>query len=399
MAKINDIVEQRILDSVSIVDILNDMGVELHKQGANLTGLCPFHEDKHLGSFIVSESKNICTCYAGCGTFNPKELSARYKGWTLPQDYNNTLRYMAAVGNIYVDDEERPVVNHHAATREKPVELPMVVFNTNVVKSSLHKYESNPLAQYLMSLPLTELDALRRKTMMELYLVGTSTKGKTAGWTIWWQMDANKHVRTGHMMAYKADGHRDKTANPYIVDGVERYYCQNWVHSMLLKAGMWNDKTNRYDTCLFGEHLLDMFPDAEVCLVESEKTALICSFFTDPSKRIWLATAGMQSFKRNKLMPLIERCRYVVAYPDYDGYDQWTSMADTINYSRLSISQTVRKYWKPCDGQKADIADIMLRLMHTVEETPSERASRMLGLKEEHQGLSKLIKQFNLKID
>ena len=48
---------------------------------------------------------------------------------------------------------------------------------------------------------------------------------------------------------------------------------------------------------MFGLHLAKVFADAEVCLVESEKTAVICSAFCDPNKKIWMACGGLQFFK------------------------------------------------------------------------------------------------------
>ena len=61
---IDENIEQKIRDAACIVDVLTDgLGVELHRSGANYVGLCPFHEDKHVGSFVVSEAKNICTCF------------------------------------------------------------------------------------------------------------------------------------------------------------------------------------------------------------------------------------------------------------------------------------------------------------------------------------------------
>ena len=54
MAKIDPIIEQKIKDAASIMDVVTyDLGVQLHRSGAEYTGLCPFHADKHLGSFKV----------------------------------------------------------------------------------------------------------------------------------------------------------------------------------------------------------------------------------------------------------------------------------------------------------------------------------------------------------
>ena len=62
------------------------------------------------------------------------------------------------------------------------------------------------------------------------------------------------------------------------------------------------------------------------------------------------------------LRPLIEAGRTIVLYPDRDGVERWQESAKQIGYKQLSVnSEPVRKWWLPEDGEKADIADIVLR--------------------------------------
>jgi len=55
---------ERIFAATHIEDVVSDY-VSLKKRGANLIGLCPFHDEK-TGSFTVSPSKGIYKCF-GCG--------------------------------------------------------------------------------------------------------------------------------------------------------------------------------------------------------------------------------------------------------------------------------------------------------------------------------------------
>lgn len=385
MVHIDDNIQQRIKDAASIVDVVTqDLGVTLHRRGAEYEGLCPFHEDRHLGSFKVNESKNIATCFSCCKTWDP--IAALMEGANM--DYQSALRHLAARYNIYIDDEPAPKVTP-AKPRPAAPEKPMIYWNIHTVKPYLNHEDENPLLTYLFGLPLNDEDKARLMLMArDGYLVGTGTQGTTKGWTVWWQIDEQKRVRTGKVMAYKADGHRDK----------ERKYSFDFFHSILARAGRWNPETHQVKTCLFGLHLVDLFPDAEVCIVESEKSALICSAFCDPNERIWMATAGKSQLKKSRLQPLIDRNRYIVLYPDYDGYDEWEAACKQIGYERISVSNQVRKLWTVKDGPKADIADIMLRLVEGIKESPAEVAARRLGRPDKVDVLAMMMDKLNLEI-
>lgn len=55
---------QQLKDSIDIVALISDY-VKLKRNGANHTGLCPFHNEK-TGSFTVSQAKQMYKCF-GCG--------------------------------------------------------------------------------------------------------------------------------------------------------------------------------------------------------------------------------------------------------------------------------------------------------------------------------------------
>jgi hypothetical protein len=397
MARIDHITEQRIKDAARIMDVLTtDLGVQLRRSGAEWEGLCPFHSDKHIGSFKVSERKNIATCFSCDKTWNP--IDALMDG--LKMNYHQALRHLAARYGIWIDDEPAPKVAP-AAPRQAAPQLPMVWWEPKtMIKPYMGNQELNPLLGYLRSLPWPEEQKCQLEIAInDMYLVGTSTKGETKGWTIWWQIDDQMRVRTGKLMAYKEDGHRDKD-RPAPWDP-SKTYTFNFVHSMMEKAGKWSRDTHEYHGCLFGLHLVDVFPKAEICLVESEKSALICQSFTDPNKRLWMATGGLSNLKRSKLQPLIDRQRYIVLFPDMDGYEKWEQRMKLIDYPRLSISQTLKREHIPSlDGDHADIADIMLRLVQGIKESPAEIAARRLNATpEQAKMLALLINKLNLKIE
>lgn len=72
----------------------------------------------------------------------------------------------------------------------------------------------------------------------------------------------------------------------------------------------------RLSQCQFGEHPLQDKVNANVALVESEKTAVIC-FLLLP-EYIWLATGGKSQLDDKFNVP---HQRIIVALPDVDGYE------------------------------------------------------------------------------
>lgn len=402
MAKISDITEAKIKAAMRIEDVLSDQGVVLHRNGANLIGLCPFHEDRTMGSFSVSPAKNICSCYA-CGAIglNPVDTLIRLKFQNLSEKeaYPAALCYLAAMYRIEVDEEEPPKVDRKAPMipRAYLPKLQSIYWTSDLIKPFPQFNDKNPLLEYLRSLPLMDVHREGLEKAIRNYVIGTYPSGYHEGWTIFWLIDHMAYVRSGKMIKYKTDGHRDKSTNA------------TWVHSQLAKAGKYNPETHEPDLCcLFGQHLIDLCPKAVVRIVESEKTAVICSAFNKPTEVLWLATGGMQRLNDRMLKVLMDKGRYIELYPDYDGYPDWEKKVEDNPQMRayrdkgmLVISSQVKDLWKPEDGGKADIADIMIRIVTTPHKTEADKQYEMACAKlgvQEHEGLRDLITRLDLKL-
>ena len=90
----------KIMDAANIVDVVSDF-VTLKRAGANLKGLCPFHDDR-TPSFMVSPAKNYCKCFA-CGKGgNPVGFIMEHEQITYPE----ALRYLAKKYGIPVAEKE-----------------------------------------------------------------------------------------------------------------------------------------------------------------------------------------------------------------------------------------------------------------------------------------------------
>ncbi|MEJ1730382.1 DUF6371 domain-containing protein, partial [Escherichia coli] len=109
--------------------------------------------------------------------------------------------------------------------------------------------------------------------------------------------------------------------------------------------------------CLFGEHLLRQHPTRPVALVESEKTAVICSAFWP--QYIWLATGG-KSQLNDRLQVLMGR--KVVAFPDVDGYLEWKEKLSRVRGLDIVVSDVLEKEATFEDrANHVDIADLLIR--------------------------------------
>lgn len=65
MARVPEEVIERLKREVSVVRLVEASGVKLGKRGADLVGLCPFHDDRE-PSLVVSPLKNLWHCLGAC---------------------------------------------------------------------------------------------------------------------------------------------------------------------------------------------------------------------------------------------------------------------------------------------------------------------------------------------
>lgn len=187
--------------------------------------------------------------------------------------------------------------NHGLRSAKKAVEPSKPTFiSRGIYEKSLPLTRNNFLA-FLKSLIGTKATLKLR----EAYRIGSSEYWEGA--TVFWQIDTKGLIRTGKIMLYdRITGKRIK----------EPYNHITWAHTAY-KLPDFN-----LNQCLFGEHLL-VGNDKPVGIVESEKSAIICSHYLP--EMIWLATGGKSNFKAELFDKLKER--QVTFFPDLGAYDAW----------------------------------------------------------------------------
>ena len=166
----------------------------------------------------------------------------------------------------------------------------------------------------------------------EDYLVGATNKDSV----IFWQIDHLGLVHSGHIMQYRIEGHRDG--------------FQGWTHIPLIRKGLLPPDWQLYQ-CIFGQHLLPRRPEAHICLVESEKTALVME--ACQPEHLWLATAGSGGLSSEKMECL--RGRRVTLFPDSGCYEKWTEQMKQTQGIDYNISKGLEAY-----PPNTDLCDLLL---------------------------------------
>lgn len=254
--------------------------------------------------------------------------------------YHYTPRdYFAANPTVtkYVTDAERVAARIKATAQAT---RPLDTIPIEYVRRSVRHDRYNDLLVFLNSL-FDEGDVAR---LVEDYQIGTTKTGNA----IFFQIDVKGRVRTGKIMQYDSrTGHRVKDA-----DGCGRF---DWVHAVLKRGGVLPAEWT-LTQCLFGEHLLTKYPDRDVRVVESEKTAIICAGMIP--RYVWIATGGKSQL--NGRLDVL-RGRNVILYPDVDGFADWSEKAKELKGLHVTVSDYLERNATDVDRlNKIDIADLLI---------------------------------------
>ena len=247
-------------------------------------------------------------------------------------------------------------------------QLPSFI-DRSIMEQTLSHYAINPLYTFLARcIGKEEADRL-----CSLYRIGTSRKW--GGSAVFWQVDCNGRVRTGKIMLYDAmTGKRVKHPQPHV--------C--WVHTEMRL------KDYRLRQCFFGEHILPIYPDRKVFVVESEKTAVIASHFMPDV--LWIATGGKNGCFNERAATALAG-RDVVLMPDLGATQEWQTRIPMLDKVCRSVSvndilETMAT--KEQRSQGLDIADFLL-----MEDTPQMILQKMI---DRNPALQTLIDELRLEL-
>lgn len=257
-----------------------------------------------------------------CYHYTPKQFFSDHPDLKPDKDYNDYI-----YNNVSV---------HQAI----PEPTPPSFVDSYIMQKTMTAYNTNPLFVFLRD----KFGEANTKELFLRYNVGTAKMW--GGSTVFWQMDAQGRVRTGKIMQYDTNGHRVK-------EPVSRI---NWAHSILKLEDF------HLQQCLFGEHLLASEPDKQVAIVESEKTAIIASFYLP--QYLWLATGGKGTCWHEEVLSVL-RDRQVILFPDLKGTEDWRSKMRLLSKVGASpfLYEELERIATPEEREAGlDIADFLLRI-------------------------------------
>ena len=401
MPGIDKLIIDRVLDAAKIEEVIGDFdNIQLKKKGVRYLGYCPFHDDRHVGSFVVYPKKQCFKCFSCGAKGGVVEFLKMHEHLSFP----DAIRWLGKKYNIETDMTDfnyTPPPPRPAPPPLELLELPKHLMAGTLTDTALA--QDNLVRWIRMGIKWDTIQRKRVEEMIGLYDVGHGKHGHT----IFWQIDERERLRTGKMMKYREDGHRDKEAK----------WNFDWIHATLSRhwdaerqemtdeppypfPQLYDPSRQEAQITFFGYHLLNHWKrkgiDQTVCIVESEKTALLMAIaYGNHAKQVWISCGGLEMLTRERLKPIIDQRRRIILYPDRDGIEKWNIKAEQLHYDRLTVdARPVTEWWKPQDGEKADIADVVIRAINE-----SKPLTTIADVKAEMPETKELIDKLNLEID
>lgn len=310
--------------------------------GKNTRFTCPScHKKGQFTRYIDTETGDylndvvgICNRQVKCGYhYTPKQFFVDYPEKAANGDDLNLPRPL-----VQQTKDKSPVQGNHQVSQDSsPLSISLMPEAT--FKESRKHYERNNLIRFLNR----KFGSAVTEKLISQYHIGTSKRWPGA--TVFWQIDQQARVRAGKIILFNPEtGKRIKKPRSHI----------SWAHTAL---GL---KDYRLSQCLFGEHLVRLDITKPVAIVESEKTAIVCSVYLP--KYIWLASGGLSNLTSDRCQVLDNR--HVTLFPDLGGFDRWSQKAKELHsVANINVSDILEQV--AIQEQRRvglDIADYLLEI-------------------------------------
>ena len=328
------------LRAISISEVARRLGDSVRRTGANHVTLCPWHDDHHPSlSLVEGTGKNYCHCFS-CGKGGDViAFTMEHEHWT----FQEACQWLSATFGISTL-AALPLTPIPQQRRKPQPEADKVEYS----------YIPREMLDALVSMESSLCRCLARmfqpeavECLVEDYRLGCYTMNGWDDYTVFPSIDCEGRICNLKVQHYDTDprsarfGHSDQTAY--------------WLAAIWAREGRLPVKSVYRSDCLFGEHLLQRYPNSVVALAESPKNALFGAL-AEPSM-LWLATGSKNNLKRKALMPL--KGRDVIVIPDCDAQDEWTEAIATMTDLANFVVSDFCQRWAPEGQPKFDIADYL----------------------------------------
>jgi hypothetical protein len=361
--------------SIAMTDVASALGIEWsQRSGGTCMCRCFVHDDTHPSMQLYTRD-NHYHCYA-CGAHGDNidmVMHAAQVSW------HEACQWLMDRFGIWQDNAQPASSPRRSLTLRTATPTPSPAPSGRLDPQLVSRLRGNDNDLCTSIVQSGILTPAQMRTMADTFRLGTSPEHGV----IFWQIDRQGQVHEGKVMMYQADCHRSHVRHPYTI-------------SSYLKRQGTLPSAWTYSHCLFGLHQLQSLDPSGaqpiVAVVESEKTALICSQLVKPQPSdapspappvLWMATGGLSMLTARALAPL-SGCR-VILYPDTDPdgttYRLWHDRAreaSTRLAMPIAVSSLLELHATP--GQKSrkiDIADYILegRLTAIGAQAPDESTS------------------------
>lgn len=321
--------------------------------------LCPGCGKKRFVRYIDTRTKEyLPLIYGRCD----READCTY--WLNP--YKNGYSKMIweqenGHGNSIITPAPQPT--REPAPKQEPEFIPV-----EILKATRKGYDQNIFIQNLLSrnnYPFAENDIQK---VIELYQIGTITKGTRKGATCFPFIDIEGNIRTIQVKQFDNSNHT--TGTDFLHSIIEKHYLATktplpeWLTKYLL-----NEKKV---SSLFGEQLLKVYPLNPVALVEAPKTAiygtLYFGFPDNQANLLWLAVYNLSSLNFDKCKPLAGRV--IVLFPDLSetgkAFEIWGNRAKELEKqlpgTRFIVSDLLELNANKAERKSGfDLADYLIK--------------------------------------
>jgi hypothetical protein len=313
--------------------------------------LCPECRKKRFVRYIDVETQQyIPINYGRCD----REMKCGYH----LNPYKNGYAKDNTIENDIVYQISKPI------KKRKRVYIPKEVFY-----KTRTGYKENNFIQNLLNNIAYPFKATDVEKAIAQYHLGTVKKGYRKGGTTFPFIDINNRVRAIQVKQF--DKYNHTTGTDFLHSIMSKHYKRanqqipNWLKGY--------NKNESKVSCLFGEHLLNKYPNNPIALVEAPKTAiygtLYFGFPDNPKNMLWLAVYNLSSLNLKKCKAL--KGRKVFLFPDLSeggkAYELWSKKADIIQEKLedtvFHVSDLLEQLASKEEREKGnDMADYLIKL-------------------------------------